>query len=1550
MPRNITVTFDDGSSLVYQNAPDDVTPEQVTDRAQREFSKTVTHLDGGRGAPAETSTGMTGGFGSGFMHGVSEIGPSYAQGLFDLDIGQPIPAGKVASALKKQKEYEEKKSPEEKAFSSEMRALDEKAADLQNKANIWTERELDFRSPVGLLRSAVSNIINPDTEEKAKAREDAIKARLKEANVEDTPENRKKIRDLDVSNYSNTKNAVYKKLLSGIVDNRPGVARVAGEMVPGVAATILGALVGGGVARGDPKGVAAGMLLASQPIDVRNRFVNIVSQELAARNLEPTEENIASLYKDDKFLSDAKIRALKAGTASSVVGAVAGPVAGRVAGPVAGKVAGEAAGKVAGSTLGRQAVASGINIAAAPAAEAAAQIAESGEITDPTAIRTAAISQIPFAIPEVAALRRAAAGRPKAGGTHEGDQTSAATESELGQTGEDVTRPDISSPERPVPQGTAEAPGTEEVTAGGLGSAGADAGRPDAGTEVREPALETPKPVTAEDLDQASKVLRAKNTGISELFQLAEKYGVPFDVVDDVKDLRARVRNKIKTLGDAINQEESHGAAPDEVIPKTPEQLELQTQPKPPEEMSPTQRIASRPPEPPPVTPAESVSLADKEFKDLSEAGQEWPKFNDTLFQRAKNAVSEYVGPYADKLINFLDTSKVAQIYKDIPAVREIHEITGNMAAEAHKKILDLGNSIRGMYETVRDAQLADPRFKEHEFNDIAHRSTIEQIDPLSDATRKVYEDVKAGRIAKPTPAQKQVYDLMRRYLALPEPVRNVYKQVREYYDDARERYLTNIEKYAGNNAANSLRKAFLENGLTVYLPLTRAGDYWVSFLDKSGERVSLALDSKAQREQVAKWARKQGYKDVAEFKRKSGDNLLETIPPTGLLSDVINTMRANGASEDMLKGVYETFLDYNHSGSVAQMFRKRMGKEGYNQNVLGSLAQVAPRLERQISRLDYADRFSKAKENFYQQVLEDVLPKQREKYPSPEQYSKDRLPDQYSELDSYLDNHINAMLNPNKGTAAKWASGVTAFNYYMTIAGNASTGLVNLMSNAVVSMPMLEGEFGIAKATKAYARALAALKDAGFDKSERDFLPDLSLGTKATGEYKKLFDTLMDKGVITRALGTDLYEMRNVSPKDFNRVWENSQRILGYVMQNTERFNREVSALAAYMLKRGEGASEQDAINYAVDHVEFVHGPGSIETTAPILKTAPGRVLYSLRRFAFTTLWQQARLLKEASKAIKIVTGKTPDKATAIAAKQLALMYAHSGALLGAKGVPLMGLGMVAASLLNSLGLLGDPDKPFVPEEKLNQYTGIFNKGILDELLGINLSSRASLSDLLWRDDPADRRRSGGLDYLIHNLGGVTYSMGENIYNGFKLLGEGKYLRAAETLSPAFMRNIEQVGRMLYEGGPKTISGEKMTTGEGVLGKPIQLDWKDYTKKFLGFNPIEIAEYQTRHKYLKEIDAQYKDLVTSTKRDFSSALDDFQRTRNPKYIDKAREAVRRWGRVQTKNGRAPNSEDLDAFINSYISEKKMNAMSIDGVRANIKNYMFLKEHQKNLK
>jgi hypothetical protein len=60
MARNITVTFEDGATHVYENAPDNLTPDMVSARAQKDFGKTVVALDGGRAALPTTAPSAEG--------------------------------------------------------------------------------------------------------------------------------------------------------------------------------------------------------------------------------------------------------------------------------------------------------------------------------------------------------------------------------------------------------------------------------------------------------------------------------------------------------------------------------------------------------------------------------------------------------------------------------------------------------------------------------------------------------------------------------------------------------------------------------------------------------------------------------------------------------------------------------------------------------------------------------------------------------------------------------------------------------------------------------------------------------------------------------------------------------------------------------------------------------------------------------------------------------------------------------------------------------------------------------------------------------------------------------------------------------------------------------------------------------------------------------------------------------------------------------------------------------------------------------------------------
>jgi len=61
MARDITVTFADGHKHQYLNTPESVTPEQIIDRASRDFpDRTLVNVDGGRPLPDEKFCSSTG--------------------------------------------------------------------------------------------------------------------------------------------------------------------------------------------------------------------------------------------------------------------------------------------------------------------------------------------------------------------------------------------------------------------------------------------------------------------------------------------------------------------------------------------------------------------------------------------------------------------------------------------------------------------------------------------------------------------------------------------------------------------------------------------------------------------------------------------------------------------------------------------------------------------------------------------------------------------------------------------------------------------------------------------------------------------------------------------------------------------------------------------------------------------------------------------------------------------------------------------------------------------------------------------------------------------------------------------------------------------------------------------------------------------------------------------------------------------------------------------------------------------------------------------------
>jgi hypothetical protein len=99
------------------------------------------------------------------------------------------------------------------------------------------------------------------------------------------------------------------------------------------------------------------------------------------------------------------------------------------------------------------------------------------------------------------------------------------------------------------------------------------------------------------------------------------------------------------------------------------------------------------------------------------------------------------------------------------------------------------------------------------------------------------------------------------------------------------------------------------------------------------------------------------------------------------------------------------------------------------------------------------------------------------------------------------------------------------------------------------------------------------------------EFMPDFTFGTNAKGEYKQLYDVAVERAAIRRSTGYELTEARRTSVEDYTGRRAKVEHALGWVFQNSERMNREVTLIAAYDLAlKNNGGNVDAAIEKAIE------------------------------------------------------------------------------------------------------------------------------------------------------------------------------------------------------------------------------------------------------------------------------------------------------------------------------------------------------------------------------
>jgi len=790
------------------------------------------------------------------------------------------------------------------------------------------------------------------------------------------------------------------------------------------------------------------------------------------------------------------------------------------------------------------------------------------------------------------------------------------------------------------------------------------------------------------------------------------------------------------------------------------------------------------------------------------------PIYNSRLAQDVRNVYSTIPDKLRAIGLSFLSLPQQADLFgRELPALNDLLDIINKRAGalQQYRQIVD--DKVFKGFNLLKNY----PKPVVDKFNDVAHKLTALRIDP-----RKGKDE------------QENWNDqLIAAWNNLDKPLRDLAYEYSDAFGKSRETMIKQVELFAGKSIADQLRARFEQEKISFYLPLRRKGNYRLAYFDKDGERVVVHKETPAELAIAVKEAQKAEGQDITTSLLTRELNYKDT-PPLGFVKGIIDLLDQNidadindpdsvAAKESLINEVYKTYLDTFPDESLRQQMRTRQGIEGYIKDVVGGYADVGSKLAHQVSNLEYKPLLDKAMADVKKNEADFRLTHPDLKDNIPVTQVVQNLIDQRKFLDNPVADSISSR--------ASW------FSYMWHIAGNVSSAVVNLTQVPMVVLPMLGGKYGWSKASAMLKEAYSQYTKGGLDVN-RKFLPDFTFGAnlKPGDKYYNLYHNAVSRSAIRRSVGYELTEMRRRTTEEFTGTRAKVETGLGWIFQNSERMNREVTLIAAFNLAKESGLSEQAAIDEAIDMTTRTHSHALSEAGPRMFQNGLGKVAFTFKSFAQAQIYNMARLFYLAFKGEKPEVRK-------LAQKQLTGILGMTYAFSGLQGLPTYGAANMFASTVAAM--FGDDDEPFDFDEAVRTAVGdIGYKGPLNALTNIDIASRTGFNGMVWHDDPRRLAEVGFAPYFIEHFFGPSYqALFVNPGRAITLMKEGQVYRGLETVTPSFVRNPMKAFRFATEGATTT------------NGAPIVDDVSAYSAfmQIFGFTNAELSEAYARAGSMKK-------------------------------------------------------------------------------------------------
>lgn len=672
-------------------------------------------------------------------------------------------------------------------------------------------------------------------------------------------------------------------------------------------------------------------------------------------------------------------------------------------------------------------------------------------------------------------------------------------------------------------------------------------------------------------------------------------------------------------------------------------------------------------------------------------------------------------------------------------------------------------------------------------------------------------------------PVQEQAYDQLRaEFLALPAEYQQMFIEVRDSYLEMNRERKKALEQRIEDLIADKriaaaqismMREEFELNELNgIYFPLQRFGKYRAVVKDReTGEVHSYSMfETNAQMQQ---WmAEQRGDGVVVDGGYQFEYSKMMDGVSAGFMKDLLlkfsPVFSQNSKIQDDL---YQLFLEHSPDLSVRKHMIHRKGVSGYDQDALRAFAHNQFHTAYQIAKVSNTHH-----------MQSHILAMEDEARALVNTDDKVRAVQVVNELQQ----RNEWILNP-KGS--EWASKLTGWGFFWYLGTTPAAALVNITQTAMVGLPVLGARY-----TYKEAASMLASTSAAFFKGKGNV--DKTL----TGRELSAFRQLEESGIIDKTMAHDMTGIADggvaYSPK-YHKVMQYA----GFMFHHAERFNREVTAMAAYKLAfakfmkkyagqmGAEGIAHREAVAEAIEMTKLSHFDYANSNRPRFMQGDMARVILLFRQHSVNMTY---RLIRDTQQSI---WGRGEDKK--VAQKQLAGMLGMTMLFAGAAGLPLYS---VIAGIFNTM--LDDEDEPFdfdaAVKEHLAEAIGdtaasVIMNGAPGTATGADLTNRIGMNNLWFRDPEADVEGEAAVQYYAEQALGPMYGILAGWGKAKQLAREGHTGRAWEAAVPKFARDLFKSTRYAEE-------GVLTKRGDPILDElsPWQI-----ALQANGFTPLEVSQ-----------------------------------------------------------------------------------------------------------